>query len=81
MNDRLVKVLKVHTCLSCGLPSESVSESYWTALQRESHGHIWGRPSEMQKVGRQQKRKERKKRVEDMERVDGQKRGSRERDK
>ena len=56
MNDRLVKVLKVLTCLSCGLPSESVSESYWTALQRESHGHIWGRPSEMQKVGRRGKR-------------------------
>lgn len=45
-SDRLVKVLKVCTCLSCGLPSESVSGRCWTALQRESYGHIGGRPSE-----------------------------------
>lgn len=57
-------MFKVHTRLSCGLPSESVSESCWTALQRESHGRIWGRPSEMQEVLQaqeveiQQKRKE-----------------------
>lgn len=32
------------------VPSENVSENYRTALQRESRGHIWGRPSEMRDV-------------------------------
>lgn len=42
---------------SCGLPSESVSESCWTALQKESHGHIEGRPSKIQEVQKGERKK------------------------
>jgi len=86
----LIKVFKVHTCTNCGVPSESVSENYRTALQRESHGHIWERPSEMQEVrqGQEVEIQEKKEIVErerergwDMEHVEGQTRWERERDK
>lgn len=61
---------------SCGLPSERVSESCWLALERESRGQFWGKPSTMQRGAPVMKRKERgenkergyrKKREEDME--------------
>lgn len=68
---------KLHARLSRDLPLKSVSERCWTALQRESHGCILGRPSEIQmawqakEVERPQKRKE----CIDKRRVLGQKTG------
>lgn len=44
---------------SCGLPSERVSESCWSALERESRGQFWGKPSTMQRGAPVMKRKER----------------------
>lgn len=49
-------MLKVHTCLSCCLPSENVSESCRTGLQRENHGHIEERPSERQEAQKRRKK-------------------------
>lgn len=41
----LVKVWKENTCLSCGIPSENVSERCLSDHQRESHDRILDRPS------------------------------------